>query len=346
MEKITKYAWNVSEETYRNNDILSYSLIAKYEREGFKCIPTLFDKIQTNSLSLGSAVDAYYTDKENFDKRVLNVNTNLDLQSKSVQIIFNLFKEYSDEYLFELRRLVKEKGDEINEKYLQDFYPNLKKETKLSKLLDTNLIDLFDDLDKGIVEENKILLNNEDWVKLSSIIDCVDKNDKISKILCGENTEDIERFFQLKFIATLNNREYRCMFDELVVVHSQKKIYLYDLKTTYDYAYNFKQNFFKWRYDIQDRLYYTILRERLKGTEYEDYELVDMTNIVVSTSDFNPESNPLLFKFPFCNKRGDLELNGMTLRDPLVIGEELYTILENNMQLPPNIEKDKINEIK
>lgn len=343
---LRKYAWNVSEEEYRDNNILSYSLLAKYEREGFECIPTLFEKVQTNSLSLGSALDIFYTDTNNFDKRVKLVYTDLDLSSKTVQIIFELFKEFNYEYLFEMKRLFKDKSDYICEKYLQDFYPNLKNETKIKKFIDDiNLIELFDNLGKEMFDDGVILLNNKSWNILYSMINCVEQHPKINNILCGEDTDEVKRYFQLKFKTTINNREYRCMFDEIVVNNKIKTIYLFDLKTTYDKAYNFKQNFLKWRYDIQDRLYYTVLTQVLKGTEYESYTIKDMTNIVVSTTDLNPESNPLMFMFPNCNKRGDMEIDGKVLRDPLTIGEELYTILENNMQLPPSINRMNDNII-
>lgn len=343
MEEITKYAWNISEEEYRDNNILSYSLLAKYEREGFESIPTLFEKTQTNSLSLGSALDAYYTDKENFDCRVKHVQTDLDLSIKSAQIVMEIWKDFHKEYPI-LEAVLDNKPDYICDIYLKDFYQNLKPKSKISKIYDDkNLLDLYTVLDESF--NGAVLLNNKSWETLNSMIYCVSQHTKINNILCGENDNEIKRYYQIKFKTTINNREYRCMFDEIVVNHKTKTIYLFDLKSTFDKAYNFKQNFLKWRYDIQDRLYYTILTECLKSTEYESYTIKDMTNIVVSTTDLNPKSNPLLFMFPNCNKRGDIEIEGRILRDPLIIGEELYTILENNMQLPPNVDRMNNNII-
>lgn len=338
---LRKYAWNVSEKEYRDDSILSYSLLAKYEREGFESIPTLFNKVQTNSLSLGSALDAYYTDRTNFDSRVKHISTDLDLSNKSTQIVMEIWKDFNKEYPI-LEAVLDNNPDYICDIYLKDFYNNLKPKSRIAKIYDDkNLLDLYTVLDEPMFVDGVILLNNKSWETLNSMIYCVEQHPKINNILCGENTDEVKRYFQLKFKTTINNREYRCMFDEIVVNHKTKTIYLFDLKTTFDKSYNFKQNFFKWRYDLQDRLYYTILAKVLKGTEYESYTIKDMTNIVVSTTDLNPESNPLMFMFPNCNKRGDMEIDGKVLRDPLIIGEELYTILENNMQLPPSI--DRIN---
>lgn len=342
---LRKYAWNVSEEEYRDNNILSYSLLAKYEREGFECIPTLFEKVQTNSLSLGSALDAYYTDKMNFDSRVKLVCTDLDLSNKSTQIVMEIWKDFHKEYPI-LEAVLDNNPDYICDIYLKDFYNNLKPKSRIAKIYDDkNLLDLYTVLDESMFIDGVVLLNNKSWDTLNSMIYCVEQHPKINNILCGKDTDEVKRYFQLKFKTTINNREYRCMFDEIVVNHKTKTIYLFDLKTTFDKAYNFKQNFLKWRYELQDRLYYTILTQVLKGTEYESYTIKDMTNIVVSTTDLNPESNPLMFMFPNCNKRGDMEIDGKVLRDPLTIGEELYTILENNMQLPPSINRMNDNII-
>lgn len=245
---LRKYAWQVTEEEYRNNNILSYSIIAKYEREGFESIPTLFNKVQTNSLSLGSALDAYYTDKEHFDLRVKHISTDLDLSTKSAQIVMEVWKDFHNEYPI-LEAVLDNKPDYICDVYLKDFYSNLKPKSRITKIYDDkNLLDLYTVLDESVFIDGVILLNNKSWETLNSMIYCVEQHPKIHNILCGENTDEVKRYFQLKFKTTINNREYRCMFDEIVVNNKTKTIYLFDLKTTFDKSYNFKQNFLKWRY--------------------------------------------------------------------------------------------------
>ena len=53
MENVNKslkdLSWQVSEEEYRADPALSYSTLAKYEREGFNNLDRLFDKIDTPS---------------------------------------------------------------------------------------------------------------------------------------------------------------------------------------------------------------------------------------------------------------------------------------------------------
>ena len=61
-------SWDVTEEVYREDPALSYSTLARYEREGFNNLSKLFNRIETPSLTFGSAVDSIITGgQEEFD---------------------------------------------------------------------------------------------------------------------------------------------------------------------------------------------------------------------------------------------------------------------------------------
>ena len=63
-------AWNVTEEEYRADSAYSYSTLAKFDREGFEKIDTLFDRVESPSLLFGSCVDTLLTDGQKaFDER-------------------------------------------------------------------------------------------------------------------------------------------------------------------------------------------------------------------------------------------------------------------------------------
>jgi hypothetical protein len=52
-------SWQVTEEEYRKDPALSYSMLSKYERGGrFDSLPTLYDSVSTPSLTFGSMVDS------------------------------------------------------------------------------------------------------------------------------------------------------------------------------------------------------------------------------------------------------------------------------------------------
>ena len=74
MEKksLREISWQVSEEEYRADPALSYSTLARYEREGFNNLDKLFERIETPSLTFGSAVDSIITGGQSeFDERFL-----------------------------------------------------------------------------------------------------------------------------------------------------------------------------------------------------------------------------------------------------------------------------------
>ena len=59
--KVFDISWQVTEPEYRADSALSYSTLARFAREGFNKLDSLFDKLDTPSLTFGRAVDALIT---------------------------------------------------------------------------------------------------------------------------------------------------------------------------------------------------------------------------------------------------------------------------------------------
>lgn len=98
MKSIKDIAWNVDEETYRSDPALSYSTLARYEREGFNNLDKLFDRIETPSLTFGSAVDSIITGgQEEFDERFM-VAEFPPAPDSIIKIVKALFKKHGDSY--------------------------------------------------------------------------------------------------------------------------------------------------------------------------------------------------------------------------------------------------------
>ena len=73
MKSLKEISWDVDEATYRADPALSYSTIARYEREGFNNLDKLFDKLDTPSLTFGRAVDSTITGGQaEFDKEKMS----------------------------------------------------------------------------------------------------------------------------------------------------------------------------------------------------------------------------------------------------------------------------------
>ena len=104
-KELKDISWLVDEPTYRADPALSYSTLAKYEREGFDKLDHLFDHISTPSLTEGSAVDAIITggeDEFNANFLVLDVNVTDGGKDTCQQLLnmnlpYNMFEEIPEQ---------------------------------------------------------------------------------------------------------------------------------------------------------------------------------------------------------------------------------------------------------
>ena len=109
MRSLKDISWNISEEDYRKDPALSYSTLARFNREGFNNLNKLFDKIETPSLTFGSAVDSIITGgMEEFNERFI-VADFPEIPDSIVKIVKRLFNSLKDRYT----SLVKIPNDDI-----------------------------------------------------------------------------------------------------------------------------------------------------------------------------------------------------------------------------------------
>ena len=95
MKSLKEISWLVDEPTYREDPALSYSTIAKFAREGFNKLNTLFDKVETPSLTFGSAVDAILTGgQQEFDSNFFVANFP-ETPDTIAKIVKDCFREFS-----------------------------------------------------------------------------------------------------------------------------------------------------------------------------------------------------------------------------------------------------------
>jgi len=157
--------------------------------------------------------------------------------------------------------------------------------------------------------------------------------------------DSIKRYYQLKFKATLDGIDYRCMMDLAVCNYKEKVIYPCDLKTSSHYESEFYKSFIDWNYQIQARLYWRILRDCMdKDDFFKDFKLADYTFIVVKKDSLTP----LAWKFEDTKKKGTLKYGkqlNIELRDPETIGQELTHYLKDNCKVPDGIYLDRPNSI-
>lgn len=337
-KSIKDISWQVTESEYRGDPALSYSTLARYEREGFNNLDKLFDKVDSPSLVFGSAVDTLITGSEDeFNEHFIIAQLDNPPSDTLITITKRLFDIYKMNY------------------------------TDIKNIPDESLINAIDDISwnnhwlsktraKKIKEDcaayykllylskDKTILNTYIYQEVLNTVDKLKSADS-TRFYFEDNVFDdnIERLYQLKFKANLNEVDYRCMADLLVVIHDRKLVVPVDLKTSYKPEWDFYKSFIEWRYDIQARLYWRIIRNNMDRDPYfKDFKLADYRFIVANKKTLTP----LVWLFESTQKIGDIVTkDNIILRDPQVIGEELNKYLTNKPLVPNGIDLVKPNKL-
>ena len=343
MKKLSDVAWNVTEEEYRADPALSYSTLSRFDREGFNKLDSLFDKIETPSLTFGSAVDSIITGgQEEFEDRFF-VADFPDTPDSIIQIVKALFSEFSVTHRT-LESIPNEEVIGFASRF--NYQKNWKPETR-ADVIKKKGAEYYSILH---LSQDKTLLNTETYQDVCRAVDAL-KTSEATKFYFADNNPfepNIERFYQLKFKATLNGIDYRCMFDELVVFSDTKEIQPLDLKTSckkLDREWDFPTHYIEWNYQMQNRLYVRILQDVIsKDDYYKDYKILPYKDIII----FKGSDTPLVWDIPFTFEKGTLYFgknNQIEMKDPEDIGKELSSYLSSRPRVPSGIDEFGTNNI-
>ena len=274
-KSIKDISWLVDESTYRGDTAISYSILSRYDRDGFRNLSHLYDKLESPALRFGSAVDTMLTDgKEAFNNRFI-VCEFPPLSEVLITLTKDLFNKYKSEY-----RSIDQIPDEIILSHTLTYLSNWGDEAKL-KHIRSKCGDYYKLLSLAL---NKEILSQKDY---DDTCNCVEelKNNPYTKGFFKVNPFDtrFEKQFQLKFKSEYNGMNVRCMFDEIIVDHLEKIIYPIDLKTSGHPEEEFEQSFVTWRYFIQAQLYTYILQQVILKDEYfKDFKIAHYSFIVIN----------------------------------------------------------------
>lgn len=336
-KELKDISWQVPESTYRADPALSYSTLAKFEREGFNKLDHLFDHISTQSLLEGSMVDCLITgSQEEFDN-LYYVADYPSIGDKEQLVAKMLYEKYHDSY--ELFSHIPNDAilSVINEVGWQK---NWRDETRVRVLSERvamyyNLI---------IQAGNKTVVDSNTYDRILKMVQALKTSPATQGYFAdNDSMSPVRRYYQLKFRAKFEGVCYRCMMDLAVVDYEEKKIYPIDLKTSGHKEWDFQNSFEQWSYMIQARLYWRILKANMSNDPYfKDFTLEDYRFIVI-----NKESlTPLVWEFPLTRAKGTLiDKEGKEYRDPFEIGKELQGYLNLRPTVPVGIDKDGINTI-
>ena len=332
-------SWQVDEPTYRKDPALSQSNLGTYEKGGFEVLDKLFEPFESPSLTFGSAVDCIITDGEDeFVKRffISDLPKMSPTAEPIVKEIYNTFhNSYTNIYDIpesELMPILSQSGWKGNTNWgTKAKCDAIRKEG--AQYYQTMFM-----------AGGKEILSQEIYNKVFACVRALKDSPQTKMYFADDDPfSDIERCYQLKFKEQIGDHVYRGMMDLIVVDHKNKIVYPCDLKTSHNREYNFPKSFIQFRYDIQARLYWRLIRKAMDKDDYfKDFKLANFKFIVVNNFD---TPLPLVWGFGKTQALGTIELGGVKLRDPEVIGNELYGYLESKPSVPLNIDQNGVNSI-
>lgn len=208
IKSLREISWNVPEEVYRADPALSYSTLSKFKRSGFNELEHLFDRIDTPSLTFGSAVDSIITGgEEEFESRFM-VAEFPPTPDSIITIVKGLFDNYHSNY----RILESIPDKEVIEVAAQFNYQNNWKPETRAKVIKEKGSAYYRLL---YLSKDKTILDTATNLDVRKTVEALRNSPTTREYFAPSNPfENVERLYQLKFKATLNGIEYRCMADE------------------------------------------------------------------------------------------------------------------------------------
>ena len=282
MKSLKEYSLNLSEEDYHNYPAWSYSMIAKYAKDGFSAISTLHERTApTPSMEFGSLFDSIITKgKKTLDTYVID-NTACPPAEKEVfdrLLATGHTEAYIDIQPSDLTSVM-ESCESFCSKYK-------KYDTRIAKL----------DAASGYYDARrtgKKVVSSQDWEDAMEMARPFRTDEYLKSIFGTKNTQDIEYIYQAQFKTTWviegEEVDVKIMPDLLIVNHKDRTIQPVDLKTSSVQAYNFVENFLNFKYYLQAECYTDILRKICEEDEdYRYYTILPFLFTDISRTDKIP----------------------------------------------------------
>lgn len=336
-KQLSDISWQVSEKQYRADPALSYSTIAKYDREGFNNLDKLFDHISTPSLTLGSCVDTLITGSQEEFNNLFYVADIPSIGDKEKQVADVLYSKYHDVYS-SLPEIPNEDVLAVADEMA--FQKNWRGDTRVKVIKER--CSIYYSI--KATAEGKQIVDMNTYYKVQQMVKALKDSPATHAYFAEDDPmSPIRRYYQLKFKAKLKGVNYRSMADLIIVDYENKKIIPCDLKTSSHKEWDFQESFCQWNYMIQARLYWIVIKANLMADDYfKDFTLENYRFIVVNKDSLKP----LVWEFPLTKIGGTLvDDNGKEYRDPLEIGAELRSYLDLRPIVPKDINLNGINTI-
>ena len=302
---LTDHALKLTEEEYHAYPAWSHSLISRYAREGFAAIATIHDPIKTTpAMEFGSLFDSILTKgRSTLDEYVVDrSNTTCEPAEKAVfdtLLSMGFTEPYDSLSSLDIQQAY-ETCDTFCSKYK-------KEETRLKKLSDA--CGYYD-----LRRQGKKIVSGEDWDDAIEMARIFRNDSYLSSLFGTKNSEDVEYIYQAKFVIDYTtksgkNIKLKFMPDLLIVNHKERTIRYVDLKTSSMPAYDFAENFLKFRYDIESAVYTDGLNHIIANDDgYRDYTVLPTLFVDISRTD----KVPVTYEY---NPYDESQMNGLSFKD-------------------------------
>lgn len=332
---------NITEPQYRAMPELSYSNLSTFERLGYDGLNHLFDKVESPSLTFGSAVDTILTDGvDEFNNKFIVLDINITDSGMDICKKLAEWNKQNNNYYENFGGIPEDIVSNVA-KSVGFWQADKWDKRRYKEVLATGDVAAYY---HTLANSNKVVLSTTIY---NNVVACVKalRESQATSGLFADNDElsPIRRYYQLKFKAVLDGVGYRNMMDLVIVDYEDKIIYPYDLKTCGIPEWHFEDNFLKFHYYTQARLYYRILEANVKKDPYfKDFEIKNFKFIVIN----NKTLTPLVWEFPLTKVYGDLiDNNGNIHKDPFELGKELKGYLDLKPPVPNGIDITGVNTI-
>ena len=327
---LSDYSLNVPDAQYHADPAWSYSVIARYAKDGFNAMATLHDKfVSTPSMDFGSLFDSILTKgKKTLDDYVVTDTCPPNAEKGVLDYLLTVtnapfydIPSYTMEEAFTAVDYQKKWGYDAKYKHVEAYR------------------DYYDVLRSG-----KKVVSQADWDDAVEMAKIFRANPYLSDLFGKVSTDKKEFLYQTQYKTnwTLPNGEevtVKIMPDLLVVDHENKTIQPVDLKTSSMPAYDFAENFVRFRYDIQAELYTDVLKKIVS----EDPDLSDYTVLTYLFTDISRSDKvPVTYEYD--------PSNGFSFKDYTYKGwqELLMEILQyekTEAVVPSYIKLDEPNDL-
>jgi len=164
------------------------------------------------------------------------------------------------------------------------------------------------------IKSGKKIVTQKDWDDAMEMFGAFRNSPYLKELFGTKSTKDVEYIYQPQFLVDMplpsgKTVKVRAMMDLVVVNHKEKTIQIVDLKTSAMPAYDFAENFVRYRYDIEAAVYTDVV-EIVKNMDkdYEDYRILPFLFTDISRVD----KVPVTYEY---DPRSESQIDGFTFKD-------------------------------